>query len=749
MCTARRLNAVELSSSSSSESDESPAPVSTRRRNGKDAKFSTPHKQKRQKKSDTLSVDAKQRQTKEEEEEEDDGVMCTTSPLLPSPLAKKKLPFMSPTDAALQTTTPTATPLHGNSPDVFTPTQYIPSPASNGKLPSSFPFTAFHQGLSMQAGTASLSQQNNNIKNNGLLLLPGAVAAVSPPLMATTMTMQQEQGPLLPPPPDSTCSVGALKTLPKRMHETVALPARLPPLAAECDLNPVQKAVIEYAAKMKLDAAEVWRQAGKIALEHTATTLLSTLGRMNQSFSSSASICAQPPPPQQQRQSPPQHTFKATAGVSYIVRSESKQEEVFDQVPLPHMVYRPPPPLSSEALLLQDSPEIKAALEILENQTTTATTMHLRDENAMKRYLLEPALRAAIVEAAGGSAVQLAGAQDVAQILEDKKFVCLHYQLANFGGKIRLTPCATKKHPEKSKSTTEEDVEEEELEEGEVRQEENGAPSSSSCSSCLDAVSDLLTASNLQLGILIRKGVGGTYPLRTAAKKLQAQGLLGVLMDKTLPTVPLSAPSSSFTPAENGITQPQPPPPTTTTPTETATPVVENEENEEATAGVVAVASLPHEDEEDAAAKRLNLYTLSCRFEMYVEETAWTGLSESSQLVLHSIVHHLEQRMQRYLSERNWKMLYSAISGRLEEVLTSSLMDDDDILSTPLAATLLPLFALAQEEEEADEEALLPEKAMMDFSTALVLSAASLVSLEAASFSFTSTAAATAVHVSV
>lgn len=50
-----------------------------------------------------------------------------------------------------------------------------------------------------------------------------------------------------------------------------------------------------------------------------------------------------------------------------------------------------------------------------------------------------------------------------------------------------------------------------------------------------------LQSSNVQLGVLVRRGVGGTCPLRAAARRLYTDGVLSALLDERPVEIPVSA----------------------------------------------------------------------------------------------------------------------------------------------------------------------------------------------------------------
>ncbi|KAL4516576.1 hypothetical protein Ndes2526B_g05164 [Nannochloris sp. 'desiccata'] len=496
------------------------------------------------------------------------------------------------------------------------------------------------------------------------------------------------------------------------------------PMIAE--LSPVQQAVIDHANATGLDPGIVWTFARQIAVQYTAKQLLKALAAPIPDFPSSSSSPLPPAP-----------AAKVTAGVSYVVRSESKQIEVSDQDILPHMVYRPPgPPPGAE--LSQASPEVAAALEILLNQTTLAVSMPLKDENAMKTYLLEHAERAALLDAAEGTIMKLEGASNVAPLCVDKSFVCLHYKLVQNEGNesgryngdsfikklrhgMKLVPClpsSTSSEAMLTDTTTSTATE--------------GNSIKTSVSSSTAALA--LASSNVQLGIMIRKGVGGTYPLRSAARKLHARGLLGALMDKNLPTstTATSVDNEETENGQEGIAN--------------GTQFSEPPANSPATEGPSEGPAPAHQ--------RLSLYTLSCRLELYIDEETWETLDLHSRLVLQSTIYHLEHLLRAHFDTRNWEMLKSTVREKLETLVattgtgsnekdkesspdTIENVKSKDVLDSALAVKLLPLFSLPEiatnkvvppptPSSSSSSPFLGKDTLMMDFSLALVLAASCL-----------------------
>lgn len=56
-----------------------------------------------------------------------------------------------------------------------------------------------------------------------------------------------------------------------------------------------------------------------------------------------------------------------------------------------------------------------------------AAVIPMKDDAAMKEYLLEKEKRAAIVKAIGGRICSAAGIHELHSLIKDNAFVCLHY----------------------------------------------------------------------------------------------------------------------------------------------------------------------------------------------------------------------------------------------------------------------------------------------------------------------------------
>ena len=193
---------------------------------------------------------------------------------------------------------------------------------------------------------------------------------------------------------------------------------------------------------------------------------------------------------------------KLTAGISYVIPTESRQHNVPGFPVLPHLTIRPP-----GLRELRDSAAADATLRTLRDARVAGACLPLRDENTMKRYLLRPGERADILAAAGGRVAEVGGAEGLEPLLADKSFVCLHYWMDPRTGAVH--PCAAAAADAGSEAAA------------------AGAEGRTRAYS--------IRESNLQVGVMVRKGVGGTCPLRAAARQLSRSGLLGALLDDPPP----------------------------------------------------------------------------------------------------------------------------------------------------------------------------------------------------------------------
>lgn len=243
---------------------------------------------------------------------------------------------------------------------------------------------------------------------------------------------------------------------------------------------------------------------------------------------------------------------RPTSGVSYVLQTESKQLGADGFAALPHLVIRPPAPPE----LPDDHPGLAAVLEVLRSAHTGAVVLPLKEENSMKQYLLDPSARAATLQACGGRRQDIHGSTGLDSMLQDRSFVCLHYRMDDSGAGTQLLPCMVLEH------------------------------------------------SNVQVGVMVRKGVGGTCPLRAAARKASASGPLSALLDDPPDAVLASVAQAHHHHHSCGIVR-------------QASGSDGGEDAVESSADPVLVVP---------AHQRISFATLSCRLELYVAQETWESL---------------------------------------------------------------------------------------------------------------------------
>ena len=278
---------------------------------------------------------------------------------------------------------------------------------------------------------------------------------------------------------------------------------------------------------------------------------------------------------------PPPDYCKLSSGVSYVIESESQQFNVpGNPSPLPHLTIRPPGLTEKQPAVFNFGQELFAVV------------LPLKDENVMKSYLLYPDKRQSILDSAGGHCEVLHnGVRDLPRLFHDKIFICLHFKLEGHGH--------------------------------------------------LQATSSI-ESSTIQVGLMLRKGVGGTCPMRAGAKQLQAMGVLDVLLDDAPHLVVCSADDGDSSPItyseEDGID-------------ELLTEMQEGSlysSPSGQTSRVVSISNSHH---------RLSVYTLSGRLELYCVETLWHTLSHDARCQLYATIRSLERSMLDVISEANHRRL--------------------------------------------------------------------------------------------
>lgn len=185
-------------------------------------------------------------------------------------------------------------------------------------------------------------------------------------------------------------------------------------------------------------------------------------------------------------------------------------------------------------------------------------------DDLVKAYLLNALGRRGLAARGGGVYQALSGAQSLFPLLADRTFVCLHYRLTPGG---MLEPCDAPPPPPPDPCSAGEQAAESQgpapalagrpgplpLQEAQRGAGQNAAAATLRSNSpaaagpasrraqlvageSAEAALGLarrpaVHESDVQIGLLVRKGVGGTCPARAAARRLSAQGLLPALLD--------------------------------------------------------------------------------------------------------------------------------------------------------------------------------------------------------------------------
>ncbi|GMH40289.1 hypothetical protein BSKO_08193 [Bryopsis sp. KO-2023] len=203
-------------------------------------------------------------------------------------------------------------------------------------------------------------------------------------------------------------------------------------------------------------------------------------------------------------------TGHLTSGVSYVVPSESNQEGVPSFARLPHTVIQPPNLKEIQSRVVSQS------LETIKHQEVGLVILPIKDDHIMKEYLLRPKSREAIIESTPGAVfTTIKGMQELSGNLHDRVLVCLHYQRSASG---HLTPCMPPA---------------------------NKHDAMDSCSSDESSQSPGIEDGNVEIAIIVRKGIGGTCPLRSAARTLDSSGILPLLLG-TIPWTTLQSPAPAL-----------------------------------------------------------------------------------------------------------------------------------------------------------------------------------------------------------
>eukprot|EP00210_Caulerpa_lentillifera_P001116 g1077.t1 len=368
-------------------------------------------------------------------------------------------------------------------------------------------------------------------------------------------------------------------------------------------------------------------------------------------------------------QTAPEHF---TSGISFVRRSESIQEAV-SQIyePLPPVIIQPP------KLQITKTDFTTYSIELIKNSEVLMVRMPNKDDTAVKNYLLEESLRQTMVLTSPGATCRLInGLESISEMISDRTFLCCHYHLDSTGS---IQPCTGQRG---------------------------------------------IDQSNIQVVIIVRKGIGGTCTLKNAARSLNDLQVLPILMGtKSFPELSfneesVSIPSSGLARrrAVNAVTTPRK---TNVAKSlqfckEVSVRCKRNDKETEIPQAVVkgtvtdwfdsinttasqiiSQIKCPEETPEEAdglkrspgcgsssskkqrasrcgtggsnpLSKNVKLHTLSCRLELFVEESLWQSLSKTKQDELNSIVIGLEQwlleRIQIWNKERMSQYCQDVIS---------------------------------------------------------------------------------------
>lgn len=341
-----------------------------------------------------------------------------------------------------------------------------------------------------------------------------------------------------------------------------------------------------------------------------------------------------------------------TSGVSFVRRSESLQENVSEIYEvLPPVIIQPP------NLQIVKSEFTQHSIESIKNSQVLMVRMPNKDDTAVKNYLLEESLRQEMVSSSNGASCSLIdGLESISEMINDRTFLCCHYYLDQGGGGS-IEPCTG------------------------VRG---------------------IDQSNIQVVIIVRKGIGGTCTLKNSARTLNDLRILPILMGiKSLPEVTFSedlvcASSlpvvsnnkrrvvNSTTPRKINLPRsfqfckevpvksrrnPQDPSlpqivvkgttndwldSLNTTATQIISSMFESKSQEGSSDSIKKSPSIMTSTSKrprstrcgngsNPLSKSVKLHTLSCRLEMFVKESLWQSLPKTKQHELNSIVIGLEQ----------------------------------------------------------------------------------------------------------
>lgn len=303
----------------------------------------------------------------------------------------------------------------------------------------------------------------------------------------------------------------------------------------------------------------------------------------------------------------PGFVYKAgSVGMCYVKPSESEQRGCPTYDRLPPVTIRPiVDPISSLPGLVDSLATIRFSEQLMSGKTVTSVIPSLSgEEHVIKRYLLKPKKRHRILQLHQGC---LMAGQDLNALFRkagDKGFVCFHYKLDRGTGEA-----------------------------GELVL--SGLPKGKAS----------LAASNAQLVVTLKRGVGGTAGMKSEARLLDKDALLGLLLGED---------------------------PESLLKYYAALSKVEDDPS--------VLRNLSLEDEElledkpVVAEKKLSLHSLCCRVDLYLDRRLWTALSGREVSELMAATRRFGEHFSEMMREQNWnrhldhlRMVRAAIARDAED----------------------------------------------------------------------------------
>lgn len=182
---------------------------------------------------------------------------------------------------------------------------------------------------------------------------------------------------------------------------------------------------------------------------------------------------------------PPGFFFKeSSVGLSYIIPSESRQEGCDGYERLPPITIRPKVQNLKDS---QDNAIVQQFVDIFKFGKTATASFMAYDDSVCKEYLLSPNQRQEIIESTKCLLSFETAIEGLSKHAGEKGFVCFHYDLTrDKNGQLVL------------------DI--------------------------LPKSEQSIQRSNVQLAIIFKKGVGGTSGMKSEARLLDKNGVLGLLL---------------------------------------------------------------------------------------------------------------------------------------------------------------------------------------------------------------------------